>query len=139
MKFYEGGAYRDDKTYLSPTSYSLSTGKHSEQPDEKLSRFLIVPISWLENSFAMGQRRLHLLNRFCALSSLCNRFPSILLTDPPIVSLNLGSTLSPEDIKEGDDVYFECHIRANPPWSKLTWVHDVSAFSFVTRLDTNQR
>ncbi|KAI4488239.1 hypothetical protein M0804_005087 [Polistes exclamans] len=45
---------------------------------------------------------------------------------PPIVSLNLGSTLSPEDIKEGDDVYFECHIRANPPWSKLTWIHDVS-------------
>ncbi|XP_047355257.1 nephrin-like isoform X1 [Vespa velutina] len=43
---------------------------------------------------------------------------------PPIVSLNLGSTLSPEDIKEGDDVYFECHIRANPSWSKLTWIHD---------------
>ncbi|KYQ48081.1 Kin of IRRE-like protein 1, partial [Trachymyrmex zeteki] len=43
---------------------------------------------------------------------------------PPIVSLNLGSTLSPEDIKEGDDVYFECHIRANPPWSKLVWIHD---------------
>ncbi|XP_076657187.1 hemicentin-1 isoform X2 [Halictus rubicundus] len=43
---------------------------------------------------------------------------------PPIVSLNLGSTLSPEDIKEGDDVYFECRIRANPPWSKLTWIHD---------------
>ncbi|CAD1473525.1 unnamed protein product, partial [Heterotrigona itama] len=48
---------------------------------------------------------------------------------PPIVSLNLGSTLSPEDIKEGDDVYFECHIRANPPWSKLTWIHDVHAIS----------
>ncbi|PBC26581.1 Titin [Apis cerana cerana] len=44
--------------------------------------------------------------------------------NPPIVSLNLGSTLSPEDIKEGDDVYFECHIRANPAWSKLTWIHD---------------
>ncbi|TGZ54848.1 Kin of IRRE-like protein 1 [Temnothorax longispinosus] len=43
---------------------------------------------------------------------------------PPIVSLNLGSTLSPEDIKEGDDVYFECHIRANPSWSKLVWIHD---------------
>ncbi|XP_017788622.1 PREDICTED: nephrin-like [Habropoda laboriosa] len=43
---------------------------------------------------------------------------------PPIVSLNLGSTINPGDIKEGDDVYFECHIRANPPWSKLTWIHD---------------
>ncbi|RLU16894.1 hypothetical protein DMN91_010963 [Ooceraea biroi] len=43
---------------------------------------------------------------------------------PPIVSLNLGSTLNSEDIKEGDDVYFECHIRANPPWLKLIWIHD---------------
>ncbi|XP_033217421.1 nephrin-like [Belonocnema kinseyi] len=43
---------------------------------------------------------------------------------PPSVSLSLGSTLSPEDIKEGDDVYFECHIKANPPWSKLSWIHN---------------
>ncbi|XP_011496554.1 PREDICTED: hemicentin-1 [Ceratosolen solmsi marchali] len=42
----------------------------------------------------------------------------------PIVSLRLGSTLSAEDIKEGDDVYFECQIKANPPWSKLTWIHN---------------
>ncbi|XP_055539389.1 nephrin-like [Wyeomyia smithii] len=43
---------------------------------------------------------------------------------PPIVSLRLGSTLSAEDIKDGDDVYFECHVQANPPWRKLHWLHD---------------
>ncbi|XP_018321411.1 hemicentin-1 isoform X2 [Agrilus planipennis] len=43
---------------------------------------------------------------------------------PPQVSLNLGSTLNPEDIKEGDDVYFECSIRANPKEHKITWFHD---------------
>ncbi|XP_050087779.1 neural cell adhesion molecule 1-like [Anopheles aquasalis] len=43
---------------------------------------------------------------------------------PPIVSLRLGSTLSADDIKEGDDVYFECHVQANPPWRKLHWLHD---------------
>ncbi|XP_054258720.1 nephrin-like [Macrosteles quadrilineatus] len=43
---------------------------------------------------------------------------------PPIVSLRLGSTLNASDIKEGDDVYFECHVRANPPWRRLTWLHD---------------
>ncbi|XP_065168056.1 neural cell adhesion molecule 2 [Atheta coriaria] len=43
---------------------------------------------------------------------------------PPIVSLRLGSTLNPDDIKEGDDVYFECHIKANPHWHRLTWLHD---------------
>ncbi|XP_069700710.1 neural cell adhesion molecule 2-like [Periplaneta americana] len=43
---------------------------------------------------------------------------------PPIVSLMLGSTLNPDDIKEGDDVYFECHVKANPPWRRLSWLHN---------------
>ncbi|XP_065338452.1 nephrin-like isoform X2 [Cloeon dipterum] len=43
---------------------------------------------------------------------------------PPILLLKLGSTLNPDDIKEGDDVYFECHVRANPPWRKLNWLHN---------------
>jgi len=46
---------------------------------------------------------------------------------PPIVSLMLGSTLNPDDIKEGDDVYFECHVKANPAWRKLSWLHNVSS------------
>jgi hypothetical protein len=51
---------------------------------------------------------------------------AILITDPPIVTLRLGSTLSSDDIKESDDIYFECDIKANPPWRKLSWLHDVS-------------
>ncbi|XP_049788498.1 uncharacterized protein LOC126191595 [Schistocerca nitens] len=43
---------------------------------------------------------------------------------PPIVSLLLGSTLNADDIKEGDDVYFECQVRANPPWRRLSWLHN---------------
>ncbi|XP_072159855.1 kin of IRRE-like protein 3 isoform X2 [Bemisia tabaci] len=39
----------------------------------------------------------------------------------PRVSLHLGSTLNGEDIKEGDDVYFECIIRANPRENKIFW------------------
>lgn len=46
--------------------------------------------------------------------------------DQPQVSLQLGSTLNPDDIKEGDDVYFECHIKANPKENRITWWHDVS-------------
>lgn len=52
--------------------------------------------------------------------------PFFVRTDPPLVTLRLGSTLSPDDIKEGDDVYFECHVQANPQWKKLSWLHDVS-------------
>ncbi|CAH1124419.1 unnamed protein product [Ceutorhynchus assimilis] len=43
---------------------------------------------------------------------------------PPIVDLSLGSTLNADDIKEGDDVYFECKVKANPPMRRLTWLHN---------------
>ncbi|XP_046489857.1 nephrin isoform X1 [Neodiprion pinetum] len=42
----------------------------------------------------------------------------------PIVSLRMGSSLKPEEIKEGDDVYFECNVRANPRSHKLVWFHE---------------
>ncbi|XP_039283060.1 hemicentin-1 isoform X2 [Nilaparvata lugens] len=42
----------------------------------------------------------------------------------PVVSLKMGSSLNPDDIKEGDDVYFECNIRANPKAYKLAWFHN---------------
>ncbi|XP_014477343.1 PREDICTED: nephrin-like [Dinoponera quadriceps] len=43
---------------------------------------------------------------------------------PPKVQLHLGSTLNAENIKEGDDVYFECKVRANPEHHKITWRHN---------------
>lgn len=49
-----------------------------------------------------------------------------LFTDPPEVLLTLGSTLNPDDIKENDDVYFECNVKANPSSVKISWLHDVS-------------
>lgn len=33
---------------------------------------------------------------------------------PPKVTLTLGHGLDPSDIREGADVYFDCHIVANP-------------------------
>ncbi|XP_029346089.1 hemicentin-1 [Acyrthosiphon pisum] len=42
----------------------------------------------------------------------------------PIVSLRLGNSIDPNGIKEGDDVYFDCHVKANPPSTKLTWYHN---------------
>ncbi|KAG7204013.1 hypothetical protein KM043_001875 [Ampulex compressa] len=43
---------------------------------------------------------------------------------PPKVQLHLGSTLNAENIKQGDDVYFECKVRANPEHHKITWKHN---------------
>ena len=56
-----------------------------------------------------------------------------LKTDPPQVTLSLGSTLNPDDIKEGDDVYFECHIKANPKEHRITWSHDVSTCYYFVK------
>ena len=41
------------------------------------------------------------------------------------MSLSLGSNLEASDIKEGDDVYFECNMTANPSATKVTWKKDV--------------
>lgn len=37
----------------------------------------------------------------------------------------MGSILKPGHIKEGEDVYFECHVKANPKATKLTWYKGV--------------
>ncbi|KAI4504248.1 hypothetical protein M0802_000719 [Mischocyttarus mexicanus] len=42
----------------------------------------------------------------------------------PVVTLKMGETLNPDDIKEGDDVYFECIVKANPKVYKLVWFKD---------------
>ncbi|XP_045133335.1 nephrin-like [Portunus trituberculatus] len=42
----------------------------------------------------------------------------------PEVELALGPALDPEAIKEGDDVYFDCTIHANPPARRVTWFHN---------------
>lgn len=46
--------------------------------------------------------------------------------------LQLGSNMNPDDIEEGDDVYFECNVHANPDAYKVVWKHNVSQlFSVV--------
>lgn len=41
-----------------------------------------------------------------------------------MVTIRLGSSLRANDINEGDDVYFECDVKANPRVSKLGWFKD---------------
>ncbi|KFB40641.1 AGAP001824-PA-like protein [Anopheles sinensis] len=42
----------------------------------------------------------------------------------PILKLELGTNMNPEDIEEGDDVYFECKVNANPSAYKVVWKHN---------------
>ena len=51
----------------------------------------------------------------------------VLIPDVPQASLRLGTSLNGSNIKEADDVYFECNVRANPSPYKITWRRNVSA------------
>ena len=42
------------------------------------------------------------------------------------MSIQLGSKLNAVDIREGDDVYFECTIDAYPKADRIFWKKDVS-------------
>ncbi|KAK4288315.1 hypothetical protein Pmani_038647, partial [Petrolisthes manimaculis] len=55
----------------------------------------------------------------------------------PRARANFGSSLDSGRIKEGDDLYLECHVRANPSPTHLTWKHDVSfRWSFNTTTES---
>ena len=40
--------------------------------------------------------------------------------------LEFGKNLDTKNIKEGDDAYFECHVKARPEITKIQWMHNVS-------------
>ncbi|XP_066989667.1 uncharacterized protein [Macrobrachium rosenbergii] len=42
----------------------------------------------------------------------------------PVMELTLGQPLEADNIKEGDDVYFECSIVSNPRYLRVDWYHD---------------
>ncbi|MPC27921.1 hypothetical protein E2C01_021110 [Portunus trituberculatus] len=42
----------------------------------------------------------------------------------PTATARFGSSLDATNIKEGDDVYFECSVHANPPVLHVTWRHN---------------
>jgi hypothetical protein len=48
------------------------------------------------------------------------------VSDIPMARLQLGSSLNPDTIREGTDVYFDCLIQARPSVYKVEWRHNVS-------------
>lgn len=42
----------------------------------------------------------------------------------PRSQIQLGGSLNSTNIREFDDVYFECRVNANPPYRKITWKHN---------------
>ncbi|XP_018018604.1 hemicentin-2 [Hyalella azteca] len=42
----------------------------------------------------------------------------------PVVRASLGRSLSLTSIREGNDVYFNCHVEGNPPVTHVAWYHE---------------
>ncbi|KAG5882145.1 hypothetical protein JTB14_011775 [Gonioctena quinquepunctata] len=49
----------------------------------------------------------------------------------PEAKIVLGTSLNPDNIREGTDVYFDCIVHAHPPVYKVEWRHNVSIFIFI--------
>ncbi|XP_017096812.3 neural cell adhesion molecule 1 [Drosophila bipectinata] len=45
------------------------------------------------------------------------------VTHAPIVNLNLGAPLDPNNLLKGSDVYLECDVKANPAITRVEWYH----------------
>lgn len=56
--------------------------------------------------------------------------------DTPETRIQLGTSLNPNEIREGTDVYFDCLIHAEPSVYKVEWRHLVSDFNrlFISRV-----
>ncbi|XP_051862318.1 hemicentin-1 isoform X2 [Drosophila albomicans] len=62
-------------------------------------------------------------NQFIEGSSIEDKWRLIVHYQPTTV-LKMGSSLNPDDIKEGDDAYFECIVQSNPKPYKMSWFHN---------------
>ena len=50
----------------------------------------------------------------------------LFFVDVPMAVVSFGRSLNPKNILEGADVYFECHVKSNPPFYNITWRNNVS-------------
>jgi len=73
-----------------------------------------------------------LMNAFFMMKETCIiidvRFNTV---DPPIAQLRLGGYHRLDEIKEGDDVFFDCIIRATPWITNVFWRHNVLMFYII--------
>ena len=59
----------------------------------------------------------------------------LFFSDLPIAKLRFGTILKTDNIKEGDDIFFECIVQARPPSSSLQWYHNVSQTYFLIHFE----
>lgn len=99
-------------------------------------KFFWINILYLENSEQKFLRNIYLkvqsqnlekkiFSQYKQKSTLFN----LLSLDVPKLHLKLGANMNPDDIEDGDDVFFICHVEANPGAYKIIWRYNVSISS----------
>lgn len=53
------------------------------------------------------------------------------ISDVPETRVRLGTSLEPDSIREGTDVYFDCLVSAHPAAYKVEWRHNVNIFPHI--------
>ena len=80
-------------------------------------QILLMKFSYFEVGHQYDWNMLnHVQKILDAVNDFCPYF-----SDLPIVSLQFGTILKPDSIKEGDDIYFECIVEARPTASHIDW------------------
>ena len=51
-------------------------------------------------------------------------------SDKPKIAIRLGRSINARQIKQGDDVYFECKVMAFPKVKRVTWLKNVRTKTF---------
>lgn len=54
-----------------------------------------------------------------------------------MLNLSLGANMNPDDIEEGDDVYFDCQMDSNPYAYKVVWKHNVRKYTDINEILVN--
>lgn len=60
------------------------------------------------------------------------------ILDIPETKVRLGSSLDPNTIREGTDVYFDCLVSAHPHVYKVEWRHNVNIINFLSKYQTKE-
>uniref|UniRef100_A0A0P4Y268 Sidestep protein n=1 Tax=Daphnia magna TaxID=35525 RepID=A0A0P4Y268_9CRUS len=105
------------------TTSTLKLTPTAKDHDAELicSAFNPVMISTSSHNSSDGN---NLSDRTSSSSSSIETRRKLVVHFAPTTELELGRNLKPDSIVEGNDVYFECRIRSNPPPHRIIWTHE---------------
>lgn len=79
----------------------------------------------LENHNLIFLQYFSFIDKLLFFTSITKKKQFFSFSDVPETKIRLGTSLNPDTIREGTDVYFDCLIKAEPSVYKVEWRHEV--------------